>query len=149
MPNWCENQLTVSGDFADLQKFLDAVRQPNGEIKILETLIPMPDTLPPSNDPLLPDWYKWSLDNYGCKWPDVRTELSAFVNGYLHFEFDTPWSPPTTGIQTISAMYPSLVFELSYIEPGIGFQGSFSVINGVVKEDITEPFDYSQFEFID
>ena len=58
------------------------------------------------------DWYKWRLNNWGCKW-DANNDLTP-AEGYpedvTEIEFLTPWDAPTSIIQTIADLYPDLAF---------------------------------------
>ena len=49
MPNWCNNNLNISGDYESLKKFADTVRTTdengNARYDILGTLYPIPQEL--------------------------------------------------------------------------------------------------------
>ncbi len=126
MPNWCEVDLVVAnGD--DL--FDKVKKNEEGHYEILRSLVPIPES-EQSN------WYDWSLDHWGCKWPDVSTERDGNT-----FHFRTPWSPPIEAFSTIAAMFPRATFDMRYYEMGMGYQGHASWDCGRLLYDDEEPYD--------
>lgn len=147
MPNWCENQLSITGKKDELTKLLN-IADVNGEYKLLETLYPMPEelnissTFGEADDQLKKlhevnkekyghtDWYSWRNANWGCKWPEsdlrIAQELSDNNDGTwtIALDFETPWGPPIEAFEKIASDYPSLLFCLYYEEPGMGFCGN-------------------------
>lgn len=87
------------------------------------------------------NWYDWSIQNWGTKW-DAKGEMTV-EDGECYCWFDTAWSPPTQWLETVSAKFPKLNFELHFAEGGMGFYGSafagsaFTEKGGVV-EDVNE-----------
>ncbi len=148
MPNWCSNTLAVYGPIEDLKAFTDKA---SGE-DFFSSFLPIPTDFAghdsPERDPEFAalmrerhgavDWYDWQVKNWGIKW-DVRLEPLEDVespddddkSGVIAWTFESPWSPPTTGIETISMLYPTLSFFLSYDEPGMDFAGYSWYRNGI------------------
>lgn len=82
-------------------------------------------------------WYGWSLKNWGCKWNSSNTMVFISKDwSKAEIVFDTPWSPPTTLIRSLSLLYPNLEFELSYEETGMDFGGVITYVNGAVSNII-------------
>ena len=133
MPNWCNNQLTVSGATPELRAYLEE----NGFSfdKIHPVAEPAPDAEPMRVIQLQNDAWgtKWDLDE-----PDqlrVARELLDVGTAY----FDTAWSPPIAALEKLSAMFPDDTFGLTYCEPGNNFAGNATfnegtryVLNGVL-----------------
>jgi hypothetical protein len=68
------------------------------------------------------DWYEWSIQNWGVKWPD-RTRAQARKARSLLLSGVCPWAPPLQGFETISEMFPELRFKIAWFECGMGFSG--------------------------
>ena len=93
-----------------------------------------------------PDWYDWCNTNWGTKWADCHTE-KVYENDChpsqgsdeedilkkVMFRFDSAWAPPCEGFDTIAMLFPKLVFDLRYEEPGMCFQGFRIWANGELK----------------
>lgn len=147
MPNWCENTLNISGNEKDIKKFMEQAKDEDTDLS-LNKFVPMPEELesvvsPCKEDPDrmakygYNDWYDWSIGEWGTKW-DVEAELIYGDEGYLHYTFDSPWSPPIKWLKKVSAMYPDLNFSLKYDEPGMGFMGIAKARNGEVDDRCLE-----------
>ena len=115
MPNWCDNQVTITGPNSVIDKIEKIVRQEEDEsMGLLNFMYPMPkeleDTTSPSSSAKKPqpmvdgydNWYDWRCDNWGTKW-DVN-EFYGVDRQYLteqnegestiSFGFSSAWSPP-------------------------------------------------------
>jgi hypothetical protein len=162
MPNWTYNQLTVEGEQDELDRFTDLIKytDDDGEevISILRTLVPCPAELEDTTKGWLgsddseaqhnleeqqqrniekyghPTWYEWNHENWGCKWSDNNTQLTVDRFGALDITFETPWSPPVAGFITISKLFPSLRFVLSFTEEGNFFVGAVGFLAGETVE---------------
>jgi Api92-like protein with ferredoxin domain len=151
MPNWCENELRVTGDPEDLEKFKKFVRSKNGPLDF-EQIIPYPteyerlDRQPEIDNAgqMHTGWsrggYDWSCKNRGTKTicPEVKITEEA---GAIIYEFDTAWSPPLPVIRRLIEWFPELDIELKYGELGNGFKGVLTGVNGQVTEDRCEKWD--------
>jgi hypothetical protein len=125
MPNWCSNKLTVLGDRAERDNFTNGFPTPTDDdspIAFIMNYIPMPDGTE--------NWYDWSLEHWGCKWGDCHTQIVEDDEDSIVLTFYTAWTPPEAAIQTISGMFPELVFTLTYDEPGMCFLGTCVFRNG-------------------
>ena len=119
MPNWCTNNLTVSGDDSDIQQFLDQNTTPEGHLSF-ELAVPLPD------DPTIDD----VRQIWGTKW-DLDDEQSLTrSNAACVFDFDTAWSPPLRWLEVVAPQFPQLVFVLAWDEPGMYFGGITAYIKG-------------------
>ena len=143
MPNWCENELTVSGDKAEIRKLKTKARDRDTDLS-LNNLYPMPEELRKTEP--LPDkpkkalvkkygadhWYYWRINNWGTKW-DVTAELTNETDESLLYGFCSAWSPPISWLKKVSRDYPKLSFRLKYDEPGMGLIGVVVMEKGEVE----------------
>ena len=117
MPNWCANQLTVTGATPELCAYL----KEHGFS--FEKIHPVaePAGCPPSGitQLLIDAWgTKWDLDE-----PDQLRVADELLDTGIAY-FDTAWSPPLAALEKLSAMFPDASFGLTYCEPGMSFAGS-------------------------
>jgi hypothetical protein len=144
MPNWTSNDLTIEAandnDAQQLELFVFAVRRDgeanpeneDGNLSLLRTFLPI--------DP--PDYNK-QVETWGTKWYDgAREQWVADDCMTANYAMETAWCPPIDGIRRIAAMFPKLLFRLSYWEPGMAFAGAF-FIRGDQEEEWN--FDYPDF----
>jgi Ferredoxin-like domain in Api92-like protein len=149
MPNWCENNFTVTfpKEHGDMARKLVEAFNTNA---LLQFLKPMPDEL---DDPDLltfggdnaelcenkrrsmfakygyPSWYEWRLSNWGTKW-DIDTRHIDPLEVSVHDDhsvtvqgyFDSAWSPPVEAFLELRNI-EGIVFSLYYYEPGSSFCG--------------------------
>jgi hypothetical protein len=140
MPNWCDNNLTVTGDAEAIKRFVADITNEDESITILKNLVPFPAELEGpaiillggevAGQALTDEGYSWCLRNWGTKWGDCETEITV-NDDYLVLRYQTAWSPAVEGIERISAMFPTLVFQTDWVEEGIGFIGAASFENGI------------------
>lgn len=117
MPNWCSNELRVSGPTADVETFLSDAASPLS----FNTLLPRPSFGNLDREA----WFQWSVMSWGTKW-DIdpnQTEVELSDAGAAVFTFMTAWSPPVEFVAHASTRYPTLEFLLSYAEGGADFAG--------------------------
>ena len=130
MPNWCANNLYVSGDLTRFNEWLKneflfnkIVSMPS-ELKDSE---PFNDTHPRRHEFKRKygagDWYDWRVKNWGTKWDIEDATIDECHPTMLAIRFETAWSPPQKAIQTLSTFFPELKFKLTYLEEGMGFVG--------------------------
>jgi hypothetical protein len=140
MPNWCLNNLTITGPEADVQAFKTKAvghspwEEPAGEPDALNfhSLVPVPKEVLKAGYESA--GYDWEIANWGCKWGASDPEIRDEWENHVEYEFYTTWSPPIEFLQTVAVQWPSLVFVLAYEEPGIGFQG-LAKFQGEIHED--------------
>lgn len=122
MPNYCENVVLFrSHDSAIINKLHDAVceRRLFGFIK------------PEPKHESLDAETQWREEHWGTKhelmWPHVTVEPGLLDNGQWEFEarFETAWGPPVELMEFASKLWPDVLVELAYYEPGLAFCGFF------------------------
>lgn len=163
MPNWCENQLTVSGCYKNLEKFKKAFmgtiakwpinerveKLSEREIEKIKreyetprycfnALVPVPEDILESG--YSNAGYLWCIENWGTKWePDMVFVIEEDPEkGDLEYDFTTAWSPPISVFKNASRNFPGLEFTLVYFEPGLAFAGKAICSNG--KIDFQEDY---------
>ncbi len=154
MPNWCNNNVTIShNDSAKIEALAASVR----EGKFLGHVIPVPEDLQivagSVGDPVeqaelerktaenvekygYGNWYDFCVARWGTKW-EVDTyegENVKVENNTIEFGFDSAWSPPM-GVyeELVEQGYEVVAY---YYEPGMGYVGKYD--NGV-----DDCYDYS------
>lgn len=162
MPNWCFNQLIISGDNDEtIREFIS-----NGEVILdFNKIAPYPekyqqmdseweqlmDTRKEPNfeerfEAYKTKWqvdgngfnsggYGWRLKHWGTKWNAVDTFISDYRVDNLVIGFDTAWSPPLPVIQELSKQFPEAEFTINFEEPGMGFFGEYKYSNGYLIEE--------------
>lgn len=157
MPNHIDSSLYVAGDIKTIDKMLERY---NGEVPIdANKVIPYPQEFAEADkaseeaherarkgeitfeeaykvkDGFNHGGYGWCVENWGTKWGMYEfSEIDRTSNG-VRVEFQSAWEPPLPIIKKMSEHYPELVFTLTYIEEGNGFNGIYKVQAGVILED--------------
>ena len=131
MPNWCNNEITVTFSNKSLfdkwsKKLLDS------NLELNELFLPRANFVPGNNSS---DWHPIA-DYWGTKWEvDVLDYSSDDSTMTIYLTYQTAWGP---NLPVTNAMYKafkkvdsSAVVTHLYSEPGVGFRGYY--INGTVK----------------
>ena len=66
---------------------------------------------------------EWEKENWGCKWGAFEIRILDEWEGFITYEFNTPWSPPLEFLEAVAKQWPTLVLILEYDEPGVGYKG--------------------------
>jgi hypothetical protein len=157
MPNWVYSNLTVIGDEAEVDRFVEQVgksyevryqnwetkqevrevRENNGfsfwniiapEAEILDEYWGVADhTAGPNN------WYPWNNEHWGTKWDAGEVGIERHSDDHLQVRFHTAWSPPYPVIEEASRQYPTLTFTLEWEEEQ-GFGAEVEVKDGEFTE---------------
>lgn len=146
MPNWCENALTISGEPAEVARFLKFAR--GKELNSDEKYDPAnpTKTVPISLRKFIKprhsvDWFWWNFNNWGSKWhPDFEEPIFSSDKSVAVFNFSSAWSPIVPVLGNMSVKFPTLRFVNQYLECGMWFAGTAVAEDGVlndVAEDIT------------
>lgn len=145
MPNWCDNDVAISG--------------PKEDIDVLETLldtakygfdcglfVPYPDAYQNTEDEeLKKEGYWWRVDNWGT----TRTGDSGrerVDETHLSMWFDTAWGPAIPTILAMSKKFPSLEIDFMYSESLMDFTGHIVFSNGQVQEEWASFHAYDESE---
>jgi len=133
MPNWCENNLIVSGEKSELDKFKKEV-QGTGWDSVTPSLLDFNQIIPMPQEVIDEGYdesgYSWETANWGCKWGAHEVDFYESDKA-LHYYFETPWSPPEPILLAMGDKYSKLDFRLEYTEYGMNFQGEIYIEQGV------------------
>jgi hypothetical protein len=141
MPNWCHNQLTITGPEADVRSFKEnaAGRCPwlkpeETEVEALNfhSLVSVPDEILQAGYEAA--GYDWERANWGCKWGADNVTVLDEGGTCIIYEFYTAWSPPIEFLTAVAKQWPNLTFVLQYEEPGMAFKG-LTKFQGDIQED--------------
>ena len=146
MPNWCDNQVSITGPNSVINKIEKIVKEEDNKNGLLQFMFPRPaeldDTTSPAPRETKEDklkskalmekyghdnWYDWSCDNWGTKWEVCefygvdRQEISD-DESTISFAFQSAWAPPTGAYQEFVDKHP-VSLEAKYHEPGCDFMG--------------------------
>ena len=157
MPNWCDNQITITGPNKVIDKIEKIVNEEKGAGGLLDFFHPMPKelrdtTADGSEDKKLiekygySDWYGWACDNWGTKW-DLN-EFYGVDRQYLteqnegestiSFSFSSAWSPPIGAYEYFLAKNEECSLKAYYYEGGCDFMGCWD--NG--DDNCVQPSNY-------
>jgi len=161
MPNWCDNQVTITGPNSVIDKIEKIVTEEKDGDGLLNYFHPMPkqleDTTSPSSSADKPQpmvegfdcWYDWRCENWSTKW-DVnefygvdRQHLNDSLDeSIISFGFSSAWSPPINAYQSFLINMSEKNLDVSvkayYYEGGCDFMGCWD--NG--DDDCYAPSDY-------
>jgi len=126
MPNWCNNDITFTGD--DLPKFKEWLSQ--GKFSF-ERIKPTPQDLLQGEG-----WYDWRVSNWSTKWDiDPASYTQSIKPNVIEFSFPTAWSPPLQVINALSKLFPALEITMLYSEQGAGFAGEATFFDGTYEDN--------------
>ena len=150
MPNWCDNQVTITGPKSVIDKIEKIAKEEKGAGGLLNFFHPMPkgleDTTSPSSSAKKPqpmiegfdNWYDWRCENWSTKW-DVNEFYGVDRQGdTISFGFSSAWSPPIGAYENFLTKNEDCSLKAYYYEGGCDFMGEWD--NGV--DDCYAPGDY-------
>jgi hypothetical protein len=120
MPNWCFNDLTLTGSDADLLQFYEDNQGLNTDKKPIPNTLSLNRALPNSSGTIVDNVAQW-----GTKW-DINWEYGcSFTSspGEINYQFDTAWDPPLLWLKYVAQKYPTIKFKLCYEEPNLQLKG--------------------------
>lgn len=138
MPNWCNNNITISGDegtIRTLTAVLKSLKTDDEEQSsdVFKSLIGLPQHM--SDGDYKEKWYDTNIGWFGTKW-DISYEEGAFTftKNEITFFCETAWSPPIPFLQNLCEMY-KVNANLFYSEGGVGFSGesTFNWVDGELE----------------
>lgn len=150
MPNWCDNEIIITGPASDLEKILDMAKSSENNLFDLIKQTPadllenqaahdkgdFEQALMGNKNHAYGDWYSWRIANWGTKWNPE--DITAFQRGNsVVLGFNTAWSPAIAVFEELGAQYPEVSIIINYYEEGMGFIGQALVENGELQYDDT------------
>ncbi len=154
MPNWCDNQVTITGPNSVIDKIEKIVSDEKNPDGLLNFFHPMPKeldgTTSPSSSADKPQpmvegfdcWYDWRVEKWGTKW-DCNEFYGVDRQGdTISFGFSSAWSPPINAYEKFiissSEKKQDVSIKAYYYEGGCDFMGEWD--NG--SDDCYSPSDY-------
>lgn len=135
MPNWCWNEITISGDVTKIVQALESIENKEDR-NLFKSLIDVPQ------DEYENDWYNTNLKYFGTKWDVSHEECDPQeFDGGLVLTPSTAWSPPTEFCINLAKKY-GVEVEMYYHEAGNDFCGKT-----YIKSDgtfIEEDYEYME-----
>jgi len=146
MPNWCDNQVTITGPNSVIDKIEKIVNEDDSHKNtgLLNFFHPMPKELRDTTadgkeDKKLikkygySDWYGWACDNWSTKWEVCefygvdRQYLTEQSEGesMISFAFSSAWAPPIGAYEYFLAKNEECTLKAHYYEGGCDFMGIF------------------------
>ena len=156
MPNWCSNRLTITHKDADVIDNLMAQIRADEDERLFHYIKPMPEELRDTTSPSdSPNWYDWSIENWGTKWDACNLSWSQLDDHTIEFDFDSAWSPPISVYEELSEQ--GFEVEAYYVEYGMMYAGEWHCdadgqvtdeysndISEYVPEGVDELFEITQ-----
>ena len=169
MPNWCNNNVTITGPNSVIDKIEKIVKNEKYEKAsdgLLHYFHPMPDELRDTTADGTKrkklqkkyghdDWYSWAVENWSTKW-DIhefygveRWDGVEFEEGIhkITFGFDSAWAPPIGAYEQFLADNSDCSLRASYYEGGCDFMGIWDngddicyEISSIAKKGSTDKF---------
>jgi hypothetical protein len=124
MPNWCHNNMEITGSIDEITRFKQTCIRTvfEGEQAQLDfkAIIPMPD-FPADDGATRPAWLEWACKHWGTKWNACHFHVIRDEPDRYECVFNTAWSPPIGVWEKLGAMFPALDFSLNGHEPNMDF----------------------------
>ena len=159
MPNWCDNQITITGPNSVIDKIEKIVKadDTHENTGLLNFFKPMPKelegTTSPSSSAKKPqpmvegfdNWYDWRVENWGTKWElcefygvDRQHLNDSLDESIISFGFSSAWAPPINAYEQFLRDNENCSLKAYYYEGGCDFMGEWD--NG--QDDCYTPSDY-------
>ena len=138
MPNWCDNQITITGPNSVIDKIEKIVKEEKDGQGLLDFMYPMPKELDGTtadgreDKEMLAkhghsDWYSWRTDNWSTKW-EVNEFYGVDRQGdTISFGFSSAWAPPIGAYEQFiissSEKQEDVSIKAYYYEGGCDFMG--------------------------
>jgi hypothetical protein len=165
MPNFCENELVITGE--GVQACLEFIKgEEHGQETVFDfnKVVPYPEKyrkMDEETDPLFErlkamsfeeraaylkeheypkDGYnsgghEWCIEHWGTRSSPYEVQLDTDGDSYAELYFTTAWSPPEPVIMELSRRFPELRFQLQFWEGGAAYAGVLIVKAGATVVD--------------
>ena len=153
MPNWCDNQVSITGPNSVIDKIEKIVKEEKDGQGLLDFMYPMPKELDGTtadgreDKEMLAkhghsDWYSWRTDNWSTKW-EVNEFYGVDRQGdTISFGFSSAWAPPIGAYEQFiissSEKQEDVSIKAYYYEGGCDFAGCWDDGN----DECIAPSDY-------
>lgn len=151
MPNWCSNDLTITGPEKTVQTIasLIGLKEEKPEFDFNKVIAypskfrdqdAVAEEARKNKDYTVKDGFNsgghdWCVNHWGTKW-NVGSEIFnlSLEAKKVKVSFDTAWSPPEPVVKALAAQFPDCKLKLAYYEAGMGFKGKLIVKGSEVLE---------------
>ena len=149
MPNWVSNSVRVTGSGEDLRSFAEQAGKsytreyqhydgPTGDYvwtseENQSHLSFWNFVTPEDAEAYKNNWYDWNIRNWDCKWDASDVHFEDWGGNELAYDFETPWGAPIAVYREMASQYPTLVFNIRFVEEqgwggeALGMNGEFSI----------------------
>ena len=157
MPNWCNNNISITGPNSVIDKIEKIVKEEKEENGLLNFFHPMPKQLEGTTSPSssadkpqpmvegFDNWYDWRVENWSTKWEvcefygvDRQHLNDSLDESTISFAFSSAWAPPIGAYEQFLADNENCSLKAYYYEGGCDFMGEWD--NG--SDDCYAPSDY-------
>ena len=158
MPNWCNNNISITGPNSVIDKIEKITKEEDNKNGLLQFFNPMPKELEGTTSPSssadkpqpmingFDNWYDWRVENWGTKWEvcefyGVDRQYHSENNegeSTITFGFDSAWAPPINAYDQFLRDNSDCSLKAWYYEGGCDFMGEWD--NG--QDDCYQPSDY-------
>ena len=164
MPNWCDNQVTITGPNSVIDKIEKITKEQNEQNGLLNFMFPMPKALegteagPPAKTKKeklerarlqveygASNWYDWRTTNWSTKWEvnefygvDRQPLNDSLDESTISFAFSSAWAPPIGAYEMFLENNSNCFIRAYYYEGGCDFMGVWE--DGI--DDCYAPGDY-------
>ena len=166
MPNWCDNNLTLTHDDPVM---IDRAVKAFADGKFLNEFIPIPEALNKTTSPNkdnpeelevkygYSDWYAFCAAEWGTKWDVGAEQVDRLDNNNINVWFQSAWAPPTEAYAKLEGL--GFKIHAFYHEPGMAYAGMYAdgedetydyggmtadEIRDMLPEEIDEMFNISE-----
>ena len=152
MPNYCNNNIVITGSNSVIDKIEKIANGDKGDL--LQYFYPMPKALEDTTAPLQKDatkeekakakenlkkygydnWYDWRVENWGTKWDimefyNINRKEIGEDESEISLGFDTAWAPALGAYEKFIDENSNCSLKAYYYEPGCDFMGEWD--NGI------------------
>jgi hypothetical protein len=152
MPNWCNNNITISGPADKIRQLWDTAQtahvytvEVDGE-EITKREFGLLNAMAP-----IGDWvYETAVDNWGTKWDvnDEGLEIIEHGDGTAEITgwFDSAWAPPIGAYNKFLELNEDCSIEASYYEMGCDFAGLYNDGDDEYLENLQDEYKLPEDE---
>lgn len=141
MPNWCSNEIAITGDNENLQRLINLVKTDQADFDF-NAVIPYPEEFAKldadgSGAGYRAGGYEWCINNWGTKWNTEKDSgMVAMGDGEAIAYFPSAWGPPLPVTIALSKLFCDLAFIHRYEEGSEDVSGVLECKNGEVTVDL-------------
>ena len=142
MANICTNRIEIKTEItndADKNRFIEVAKKLILKTNTGDGVLSLPDRQHNGG--------QWEKEYALFDVDIVEDILSTAGEGYLEIAVESRWSPPEKELQKLSEMYPFLLIDCTFCEPGLCFAGHFHYAQGrLIQEYYVESQEVAYYE---